>query len=116
MPFQQVIVFSTNLEPRDLVDEAFLRRIPYKIPVADPTEAQFRQLFAMARRAGGPVEPGDRPPGGPALPGPASSGDAVLPPRDLLLHVLNEARYLGAAPVLSVETVDRAVDAYFSVI
>ena len=33
VPFDQLIIFSTNLEPRDLVDEAFLRRIPYKIEV-----------------------------------------------------------------------------------
>jgi len=37
-------VFSTNLEPRDLVDEAFLRRIPYKIYVGDPLEDEFEQL------------------------------------------------------------------------
>ena len=45
VPFDQLIVFSTNLEPRDLVDEAFLRRIPYKIQVADPTEDEFRVLL-----------------------------------------------------------------------
>jgi len=45
VPFDQLIIFSTNLEPRDLVDEAFLRRIPYKIEVLDPTEQQFRELF-----------------------------------------------------------------------
>lgn len=45
VPFDELIVFSTNLEPRDLVDEAFLRRIPYKIEVGDPTDEQFRQLF-----------------------------------------------------------------------
>lgn len=45
VPFEQLVVFSTNLEPRDLVDEAFLRRIPYKISVADPSESQFRELF-----------------------------------------------------------------------
>ena len=37
VPFDQLIIFSTNLEPKDLVDEAFLRRIPYKIEVPDPT-------------------------------------------------------------------------------
>jgi predicted ATPase with chaperone activity len=45
VPFDQLIVFSTNLEPKDLVDEAFLRRIPYKIDVPDPTEVEFRELF-----------------------------------------------------------------------
>ena len=47
VPFDQLIVFSTNLEPRDLVDEAFLRRIPYKIEVIDPTEEEFRRLFRI---------------------------------------------------------------------
>jgi predicted ATPase with chaperone activity len=45
VPFDQMIVFSTNLEPKELVDEAFLRRIPYKIEVRDPTEDEFRKLF-----------------------------------------------------------------------
>lgn len=45
IPFAQLLVFSTNLDPRDIVDEAFLRRIPYKIEVFDPSEAEFRQLF-----------------------------------------------------------------------
>ena len=47
VPFDQLIVFSTNLEPSDLVDEAFLRRIPYKIEVIDPTEEEFRELFRL---------------------------------------------------------------------
>jgi predicted ATPase with chaperone activity len=47
VPFDQLIVFSTNLEPRDLVDDAFLRRIPYKIEVIDPTEDEFRELFKI---------------------------------------------------------------------
>jgi hypothetical protein len=47
VPFDQLIVFSTNLEPKALVDEAFLRRIPYKIEVIDPTEQEFRDLFKM---------------------------------------------------------------------
>src|SRR5208283_5475124 len=47
VPFDQLIIFSTNLEPRALVDEAFLRRIPYKIEVLDPTEEEFYSLFAM---------------------------------------------------------------------
>ena len=41
VPFEQLIIFSTNLEPADLVDEAFLRRIPYKIEIADPDEAEL---------------------------------------------------------------------------
>ena len=37
VPFEQLVIFSTNLEPDDLVDEAFLRRIPYKIETATRT-------------------------------------------------------------------------------
>jgi len=44
VPFDQLVIFSTNLEPRDLVDEAFLRRIPYKIEVTDPSEEEFRRF------------------------------------------------------------------------
>jgi predicted ATPase with chaperone activity len=45
VPFDQLLIFSTNLEPHDLADEAFLRRIPYKIQITDPGEQQFRELF-----------------------------------------------------------------------
>ncbi|MGB0742497.1 MAG: AAA family ATPase, partial [Planctomycetaceae bacterium] len=45
VPFEQLLVFSTNLEPRDLVDAAFLRRIPYKIEIPGPTKEQFRKLL-----------------------------------------------------------------------
>jgi predicted ATPase with chaperone activity len=48
VPFEQLIIFSTNLEPTDLADEAFLRRIPYKIEVKDPTIAEFAKLFEAA--------------------------------------------------------------------
>ena len=45
LPFEQLLIFSTNLEPTNLCDEAFLRRIPYKVEVFDPTEEQFKALF-----------------------------------------------------------------------
>ena len=58
VPFDQLIIFSTNLEPRSLVDEAFLRRIPYKIEVPDPTEDEFRDLFKLvAAEARLPLSP-----------------------------------------------------------
>ena len=47
VPFDQLILFSTNLDPKQLVDEAFLRRIPYKINATDPTEEMFRKMIAM---------------------------------------------------------------------
>lgn len=47
VPFEQLIIFSTNLEPSQLVDEAFMRRIPYKIEIADPSPQEFHQLFEI---------------------------------------------------------------------
>ncbi|MFV1965178.1 MAG: AAA family ATPase [Pirellulaceae bacterium] len=48
VPFEQLVIFSTNLDPVELVDEAFLRRIAYKIEVGDPSEAEFHRLFRLA--------------------------------------------------------------------
>ena len=45
VPFEQLIIFSTNLEPSQLADDAFLRRIPYKIEVRDPSPTEFHKLF-----------------------------------------------------------------------
>jgi len=47
IPFDQLIVFSTNLDPKELVDDAFLRRIRYKIPVNDPSEEGFRKIWEI---------------------------------------------------------------------
>jgi predicted ATPase with chaperone activity len=45
IPFESLIVFSTNLDPAALVDEAFLRRISHKLGIGDPNEEQFREIF-----------------------------------------------------------------------
>jgi energy-coupling factor transporter ATP-binding protein EcfA2 len=45
IPFEELIIFSTNLEPRDLMDPAFLRRLPYKIEVGGPTVEAFRTIL-----------------------------------------------------------------------
>ena len=45
VPFDQLVIFSTNLQPKDLVDDAFLRRIPYKIEVPNPSELAFRKTI-----------------------------------------------------------------------
>ena len=47
VPFDQLILFSTNLDPKQLVDEAFLRRIPYKINAMDPSEEMFRKMISL---------------------------------------------------------------------
>ena len=45
VPFDQLIIFSTNIEPASLVDEAFLRRIRYKIEVPNPTIEEYEEIF-----------------------------------------------------------------------
>lgn len=45
MPFEELVIFSTNLEPEDLMDTAFLRRLPYKIEVGAPSLANYRTIF-----------------------------------------------------------------------
>jgi hypothetical protein len=117
VPFDQLIIFSTNLEPKDLVDEAFLRRLPYKINIIDPTEEEFRRLFDMMA---------------PILDIEVTVGavDHLIEthykalgrpfrcchPRDLLLQIRNTASYAGEHVVASAATFDMACDNYFAVL
>ncbi len=116
VPFDQLIVFSTNLEPRDLVDEAFLRRIPYKIEVSDPSESHFREIFAAVAPGLG-FEPtaeildhlvathyGD-----------GKRNFRACHPRDLLLQAKSWCLYHEKPLVLSEETLQFAVDNSFTV-
>ena len=47
IPFDELVIFCTNIEPKQLVDDAFLRRIRYKINIGHPTEAEFEAIFTM---------------------------------------------------------------------
>ncbi|HUJ48023.1 MAG TPA: hypothetical protein VLV55_12890 [Rhizomicrobium sp.] len=53
LPFDELVVFSTNLSPKDLMDPAFLRRIPYKLEVSAPTREEFKQIFAGISKSRG---------------------------------------------------------------
>lgn len=53
LPFDELVIFSTNLEPSDLMDPAFLRRIPYKIQMLGPDLFEYRQIFERAAAACG---------------------------------------------------------------
>ena len=116
VPFDQLLVFSTNLEPRDLVDEAFLRRIPYKIEVRDPSEEEFRQLFKqMGANLGFEYrsEPIDylisvhfKKVGRPMR---------FCHPRDLLLQIRNHCTYHHRPLELRNEYFDLACENYFAV-
>jgi SpoVK/Ycf46/Vps4 family AAA+-type ATPase len=57
VPFEQLTVFSTNLEPKSLVDEAFLRRIRHKILIGPPTREAFSEIFEQCcEREGVPFD------------------------------------------------------------
>jgi hypothetical protein len=45
IPFDELVIFSTNLEPEDLMDPAFLRRLPYKIAIGAPDLERYREIF-----------------------------------------------------------------------
>ncbi|MDW8064292.1 MAG: hypothetical protein RMK32_01510 [Anaerolineae bacterium] len=51
VPFDVLIVFATNLAPKDLVDEAFLRRIRHKIEIKNPTFDECREIFRRVCQA-----------------------------------------------------------------
>ncbi|MFL5328315.1 MAG: ATPase [Gemmataceae bacterium] len=53
VPFEQLIIFSTNLDPKDLVDDAFLRRIRHKVQIQSPDRETYEKIFgAMAKKLG----------------------------------------------------------------
>ena len=116
VPFDQLIVFSTNLEPRDLCDDAFLRRIPYKIEIVDPTEDEFRELFKIMcpimkiEYRQDPInhliETHYKPNGRPYR---------CCQPRDLLSQVRNYCLYMDVETELRNEYFDYAVENYFAV-
>ena len=53
LPFDELLIFSTNLQPADLMDPAFLRRIPYKIKLFEPTVEEYRRIFDIVARHSG---------------------------------------------------------------
>jgi predicted ATPase with chaperone activity len=114
MPFFVLIVFSTNLDPRDLVDEAFLRRIRHKIEITDPTYEQFREIFRRVCIAKGIRY--DEQALAYMLKEWYISKERPLRsvhPRDLLNQLLDIATYLNRPPVLTKDLIDRAAASYF---
>lgn len=114
VPFTTLLILSTNLRPHDLIDEAFLRRVRYKVLVPNPTEAEYRQIWQRVCAREG-VEYDDD-----AIehllehhyrrPGRSLHG---AHPRDLLGHVVSGARYFGETPRLTPHLLDLACATYF---
>jgi predicted ATPase with chaperone activity len=114
VPFDELIVFSTNLNPRDLVDDAFLRRIRYKIPINDPSHENFRAIWRIVSEIKGVpyadeivdyfVEKHMRTNGRPLR--------GCLP-RDILDNILDVCRYRQIEPTVTAEMLDDAAESYF---
>jgi hypothetical protein len=114
VPFDVLTVFATNLDPASLADEAFLRRIPYKIPVEDPSLEDFIRIFELNCRNRGlgfhkvmisylqrrHYKALGRP-------------FRACHPRDLLDQVTALCRYRGIEPTINRELLDAACSSYF---
>jgi predicted ATPase with chaperone activity len=114
IPFEILIVFSTNLKPEDLVDEAFLRRIRHKIEVRDPNWKDYREVFkreaatrnidmddqALAYLIKEHYIKAKRPP-------------RACHPRDLLDQIVDISGYLAVPTKLNQDLIDRAAGSYF---
>ena len=114
IPFDQLVIFATNLEPKTLVDEAFLRRIRYKIKIEHPSEGSFREIFrrVCAKQS---------------IPFDEDVLDYLIEhwyrhhnmplnachPRDLVNHLIDMARYHNRTPELTRETIDQCCENYF---
>jgi len=114
VPFDVLVIFSTNLPPRDLVDEAFLRRLRHKIEIGDPSYEEFREIFKRISQSKN-VQYNDQ-------------GLAYLlqewyikpnrklrasHPRDICDQILDISGYLNVQPSMTREMLDRAAEAYF---
>lgn len=114
IPFDVLVVFSTNLPPKDLVDEAFLRRLRHKIEIVDPTYEEYREIFRRVATSKGVTY--------------SDQGLAYLlqewyikpdrklrasHPRDLCDQILDIAQYLNVEPAMSRELIDRAARSFF---
>jgi len=114
IPFDQLIMFSTNLDPNDLGDDALLRRIKFKFEIIDPTEFQWREIWKiMCRVLKVPYDdrsldyllakwykPDDRP-------------LRMCQPRDILLQMTSIAKYNMETISLSADLIDAACETYF---
>ena len=109
IPFDEIVIFSTNMHPNDLMDPAFQRRISYKLETVEPPEEQFRKVFdGMAKKIGLVVsdEIYER-----VLDG-IKDNDAPLAyfqPKFIVEQVLASCKFEGTKPKFTAENVDDAL-------
>jgi hypothetical protein len=114
VPFNVLIVFATNLKPQSLADEAFLRRIPYKILAKNPTFEEFCRIFELnCKRRGLVFDPVmveylER-----KYYKPRKIQMRSCHPRDLISQVVDICRYTNRDPVITRELLDSACGNYF---
>jgi predicted ATPase with chaperone activity len=114
VPFDCLLIISTNLEPSHLVEEAFMRRIHYKILVEGPNPQQYAEIFARCC-----IER-DIPYDQAAVNhiydqwyGQRGIHARACHPRDILDHLVDIARFYQGRPELTFDMVDRACRSYF---
>jgi hypothetical protein len=115
LPFDELVIFSTNLAPSQLMDPAFLRRIPFKIEVGTPNHEDYRRIFRTVAEARGLMvrdemiayviivltELNDFP-------------LAAYQPGFLVDQILAACKYEGIPAVLTKDLVDRAIENMFT--
>ncbi|MGD2165292.1 MAG: ATP-binding protein [Anaerolineae bacterium] len=114
VPFDLLVVFATNIAPKELVDEAFLRRIRHKIEIEDPTWEEYRQIFrGVCQERGVPYNEQ-------ALAylirehyAKRNRAKRGCHPRDLVEQIRDIASYLDVEPVLTKDLIDKACSSYF---
>jgi len=114
IPFNVLIVFATNLQPESLADEAFLRRIPYKILAKNPTLDEYCQIFELnCRRRDLAFDPVMVEYLHRKYYQPRKLQMRACHPRDLIEQVVDMCRYNGKTPGISRELLDAACGSYF---
>ena len=113
-PFNVLIIFATNLKPESLADEAFLRRIPYKIMAKNPTLDEFCQIFELnCRRRNIAFDPVLVEYLNRKYYQPRRLQMRACHPRDLVEQVVDRCRYHGRDLAITRELLDAACGSYF---
>jgi MoxR-like ATPase len=113
VPFRQSLIIATNLDPADVMDPAFLRRMGYRLQLCPPTPDQYAEIFRLCAERAGVEAPEDQ-------------IERLLDryrlerrelrgcePRDLIDRALELRRFRGRTPELTPDDLDLAWAGYF---
>jgi len=115
-PFRSTICFSTNLEPRTMLEEAHLRRLPYKIRIPEPTPEQMAEIFRRFADAMGVEASPQNIEIAVEFVRRASNGNfRSCHPRDVLQLIIEESRFVKRPAVLEPGATRRACEVYFAI-